>query len=902
MSPTEPLTIRTTCPYCGVGCGVLAEVNPKTRKISVSGDPDHPSNFGKLCSKGNALADTLDLGRRIAHPTIDGQRVTWDQATAHIAERFAEIIREHGPDSIMLYLSGQLLTEDYYVANKFAKGFLGTNNVDSNSRLCMSSAVAGYKRAFGSDTVPCNYRDIEDSELFVIVGANMAWCYPILFARLKAAKQANPAKQIVVIDPRATDSTLIADLHLPIRAGTDTHLFNGLLHYLHENGHADHNHLAHCDGIEEALETSFACSVENVARHCGVDEELVHAFYQRFAATKKTVSFFSMGVNQSSNGTDKVNAIINCHLYSGKIGFPGAGPFSMTGQPNAMGGREVGALANLLASHLELKSPEHRQLVQDFWQAPARISAYDGIKATQAADAILEGKIKAIWIIATNPVVSLPEADRFAMALKTCDLVVVSDCSKDSDTLDFANVVLPAQGWSEKSGTVTNAERRISRQRRLFPGFAEARPDWWIVAQVAQKMGFHGFAYADEHAVFLEHATLSGWHNDENTPRSFDLSHLQTLSREAYDALRPQQWGKAHYFGRDALPTDARYTDSGKLHLLPITPDLPKSLPEPAWPLSLNTGRLRDQWHTMTRSGLAAQLNQHLPEPFVSIHPDDASTYAIAARDFVHLSSTHGHVLVRAQLDVRQRPGDVFVPMHWNNHFTGNARVGTLINNHIDPYSQQPELKHTPVTLARQSMIGFARLLIRKDRDDALLAWLNDPAMDYWVRNRQQNSSEYRLAIGEQSPLQNRWFTPDFWHSILDNFLESPTGSPLHYHDPSAGDLRLAIVEDARLQAVIFVNAQEDKLPNHAWLDSLFTQPLDALTRKWLLAGRPASGFIDVGKIICSCMGVGENTIMDTIKTHHCTTPAEVGKHCQAGTNCGSCVSEINRLLSEAAS
>ena len=936
LADNQPRQVKTTCAYCGVGCGVLASIDDTSRTVSVAGDSEHPANFGKLCSKGKALGDTLDLDRRVAHPLLHGKPVDWETVTNFVANAFADTIAEHGSDSVMLYVSGQLLTEDYYVANKFTKGFLGTNNIDSNSRLCMSSAVAGYKRAFGTDTVPCSYEDIEASELFVIIGSNMAWCHPILFGRLKASKVSNPAKKIVVIDPRVTDSTAIADLHLPIRAGTDTHLFAGLLNYLHQNGYANTAYLAHCDNLDDTLLASQDWTTEKVAQVCGVERTLIEQFYQYFAHIDKAVSFYSMGVNQSSNGTDKVNAIINCHLYTGKMGYLGAGAFSITGQPNAMGGREVGALGNLLTSHFELKNSDHRQMVADFWQSPHAISAHDGIKATQCADAMLEGHIKAIWIMATNPIVSLPEADKFAMALKQCPLVIVSDCSKDSDTLDFAHVILPAQGWSEKSGTVTNSERRISRQRRLVTPFADAMPDWWIVSQVAQKMGFLGFDYTHESQVFGEYARLTGLNNDDASQRSFNISQLADISQDDYDNLKPFQWGKPRYFNLESLGNPEGlensttstlgtvYTDTQKLHFVVVTPDVPKSLPTAEFPYALNTGRLRDQWHTMTRTGVAPQLNQHLPEPFVAIHPDDADYLGIVANDFVTVTSPHGSILLRADISQKQRQGDVFVPMHWNNHFTANARVGTLMSNHIDPYSQQPELKHQPVKLAKTPMYGFARLLINKDCDDNMLAWLDNPAISYWVRNRQANSSEYLLAITPDSALINDWFESDFWQSYLSEILQNkslnssikgeknpaneleiilfqnrPPKNASQNAMQNPQDLRLAILREGNLQAVLFVNLAEQKLPAFTWLDTQFGQVLDNLTRKWLLAGRPAMGFVDVGRIICSCMTVGENTIIDTIKTHACKTATEVGKHCKAGTNCGSCVSEINRILAE---
>lgn len=901
--------VKTTCAYCGVGCGVLATIDDSTQQVTVEGDPTHPANFGKLCSKGKALGDTLDRDRRLAHPLLYGQPADWDDATEFVAKSLQQTIDKYGADSVMLYVSGQLLTEDYYVANKFTKGFLGTNNLDSNSRLCMSSAVAGYKRAFGSDTVPCNYEDIENSELFVIIGSNMAWCHPILFGRLKTSKQNNPHKKIVVIDPRATDSTAIADLHLPIRTGTDTHLFVGLLNYLHQNGYANPDYLQHCDNLADTLAASDGWSIQNVAKICGIAASDVATFYQWFADTYKTVSFYSMGVNQASNGTDKVNSIINCHLYTGKMGYAGAGAFSITGQPNAMGGREVGALANLLASHFELKNSEHRQTVADFWQAPKPISEKDGVKATQCADAILEGKIKAIWIIATNPIVSLPEANKFARALSQCPLVIVSDCAKDSDTLDFAHVVLPAQGWSEKSGTVTNSERRISRQRRLVAPFADAKPDWWIISQVAQKMGFTRFDYTHESQVFAEHARLSGTNNADS--RSFDISHLADISQHDYDALQPFQWGQSHYFGLQSQDNQSSigtvYTDTQKLHFVAVHPAMPKSLPDAHYPLVLNTGRSRDQWHTMTRTGMAPQLNQHLPHPLVTIHPEDAKAFDITANDFVNVQSPHGNILVRAEVTDKQRLGDVFIPMHWNQHFTANARVGTLITNHHDPYSQQPQLKHQPVTLRKVTPYAFGRLLIDKQCDDPLLSLLTSTHITYWVRNRQPNSSDYFFAIDRQSPLMATWFDLDNWQQTLrmliaqNHLTDGQDAEFITYqqlaNDHTRQDIRLAMLYKGQLKAVLFLTTHEQKLPTQQWLDSQFGAPLDRHTRKWLLIGKPATGFVDVGRIVCSCMSVGEHTIRETIKTYHCKTATEVGKHCKAGTNCGSCVSEISRLL-----
>ena len=502
---TEDLVspIRTTCPYCGVGCGVLANID-EAGVVSVTGDPDHPANFGKLCSKGSALAQTLGTERRLTQPyyqdkqrsiakgqPTDKQPAEWEAVLDDIASRLNNTIATHGRDSVMFYVSGQLLTEDYYVANKFIKGFIGNNNIDSNSRLCMSSAVAGHKRAFGADLVPSNYEDLESCDLLVLVGSNMAWCHPILFGRFLAAKKRDPNKKLIVIDPRRTDSCEFADLHVPITVGTDTHLYNGLLHYLEQEGCGDKDYLKQCHDVKPALEAAKTWTIDKVATACGISADLVQEFYALVAANDKTVTAFSMGVNQSASGTDKVNAIINTHLYTGRVGRVGASPFSLTGQPNAMGGREVGALSNLLAAHLDLDNEQHRHLVADFWQAPQPLAAEVGVKACDAADAILDGRIKAIWIMATNPVVSLPEADKFRRALATCDLVIVSDCSVDSDTVKCADIVLPATTQFEHLELMPSwGTGYVALNEAAIEPLGEAIPNTELFRRLSKAMGF----------------------------------------------------------------------------------------------------------------------------------------------------------------------------------------------------------------------------------------------------------------------------------------------------------------------------------------------------------------------------------------------------------------------------
>ena len=537
---------RTTCAYCGVGCGILATPDGRGG-AAISGDPEHPANLGRLCSKGSALGETLSLTNRLLYPTIrcdkgTMERVAWSDALDHVAHRFQHIIARDGPGSVAFYLSGQLLTEDYYVANKLMKGFLGSANVDTNSRLCMASSVAGHRRAFGADTVPGCYEDLDEADLLVLVGSNAAWCHPVLYQRMIANKQTRGAR-IVVIDPRRTDSVADDDLFLGLRPGTDTSLFSGLLAYLADNGALDRDYIErHTTGFDDALARarSMAGSVGATALATGLSEADVAAFFQMFASTSRVVTMYSQGVNQSAQGTDKVNAIVNCHLATGRIGKTGASPFSLTGQPNAMGGREVGGLANQLAAHMGFTPPDIDR-VRRFWKAP-RIATHEGLKAVQMFEAIARGEIKALWVMGTNPAVSLPNADIVREALKKLELFVVSENVVSNDTVDAgAHVLLPAQAWGEKSGTVTNSERRISRQRAFLESPGETKPDWWILGEVAKRLGFGAaFNFNSAADVFREHAALSAFENEGG--RDFDIGGLKALSDEAFDTMAPVQW------------------------------------------------------------------------------------------------------------------------------------------------------------------------------------------------------------------------------------------------------------------------------------------------------------------------------------------------------------------------
>ncbi len=882
--------IKTTCPYCGVGCGIEAEVNQQSGLL-IQGDKQHPANFGRLCSKGAALADTVELTGRLMQPKILGKDCEWDEALDKVAETLSGIIEEFGPEAVAFYGSGQLLTEDYYVANKLMKGFIGGGNMDTNSRLCMSSTVAGHKRAFGSDTVPGCYEDFEHAELIVLIGSNAAWCHPVIFQRIRAAKTANPALKIVVIDPRKTNSCDIADLHLAIAPGTDAHLFNGLLQYLQQQDAIAKDYIASfTEGFSDALAAASQSSatISQLAEQCRLTEQDLALFFAWFAESEKVMSLFSQGINQSSSGTDKVNAIINCHLATGKIGQPGMGPFSLTGQPNAMGGREVGGLANQLAAHMDFSNSADIERVARFWGS-TRIAQKPGYAAVELFDAVYDGKVKAIWIMGTNPVVSLPNADIVKQALERCDFVVVSDCIAQTDTSAFAHVLLPAQGWSEKDGTVTNSERRISRQRALLNAAGMAKPDWWIISQIAQRMGFaKAFAYQSVADIFREHAALSGFENDlEHGVRDFDISGLANISQTDYDKLQPIQWpvNQDYPDGRKRLfdkPTF--FTASGKAQFIAITPRTPVNLPDQAYPLTLNTGRIRDQWHTMTRTALAAKLNQHKPEPFVEIHPEDASRLGLLPESLARIQSRWGSMLARVHITESQQIGSLFIPMHWTSQLAAHGRVGALVNPVVDPISKQPEAKQTPVSISAYSPLWYGFVLTRAE--------LAFDDIDYWVKVKGENCYRYELA-GETLP--EHW--PIWAKEKLDD-ASCPKLEWQEYEDATQGIYRAASFQEQQLQSILLVSRQY-VLPERGWLSRLFAKPtIDKFERISLLSGEPPIGSAEVGAIVCACFNVDDKSIKTAIKEKCLKTYQEVGACLKAGTNCGSCIPEIKALLS----
>ena len=881
----EGVTVRTTCPFCGVGCGVIAET-AADGSLMVRGDPDHPANYGRLCSKGSALGETVGLDGRLLHPELYGKRVGWDTAIATLADAFARTIARHGPDAVAFYVSGQLLTEDYYVANKLMKGFIGSANIDTNSRLCMASTVAGHRRAFGSDTVPGTYDDLEQADLVVLVGSNLAWCHPVLQQRLLTAHRQRRTR-IVVVDPRCTPACDEADIHLQLKPGSDVALFNGLLAHLALKGRMDVRYVEeHTTGMSDAVASAMAeaPTLTAVAELCDLAPSSIRRFYELFAATERVVTVFSQGVNQSVQGTDKVNAILNVHLYTGRIGKPGMGPFSVTGQPNAMGGREVGGLANQLAAHMDFGA-EDVDRVRRFWDAP-NVAAKEGLKAVDLFRAVEEGRIKALWIMATNPAVSMPDADRLRAALAKCDFVAVSDCVADTDTARLAHLKLPASTWGEKDGTVTNSDRTISRQRpwRSPPG--EARPDWWIVSAAGRAMGWvDAFDYRSPAEIFREHAALSAFENAGS--RDFDIGALAGLSDEEYEVLEPAPWPRRT--GGTAVTRlfagGGFFTEDGRARMIPVATKGTARTVDEAFPLLLNTGRSRDHWHTMTRTGMAPRLSAHMPEPCVALHRADAARFGVEDGGHARLVTAAGSALVRVAVTAGQRPGEAFLPMHWSDRFTGSCVVGALIDGVVDPVSGQPESKAMPARLEPFAVRWAGCLLTAQP--------IEPRHGGYWARHAVEGG--HVVALAGHGP------APDA--AALDALFPGVHAGcqTVDYADSGRGVVRRAWIDGDRLVACLFI-AADGALPSREWLLRLLAgeEAMDTATRLAVLSGRPPQGVVEEGRIVCACFRVGFNRLVSAVREQSLATVEEIGQALRAGTNCGSCVPELKEVIAEA--
>ncbi|MEL6571192.1 MAG: molybdopterin-dependent oxidoreductase [Pseudomonadota bacterium] len=847
---------RTTCPYCGVGCGVLAGSDG-----TIKGDPEHPANFGRLCSKGAALGETIDLSGRLLHPMVDGVQAEWDSTLDLVAEQFSAAVAKHGPDSVAFYVSGQLLTEDYYVANKLIKGYIGTANIDTNSRLCMASSVAGHKRAFGSDTVPGTYEDLEEADLIVLVGSNLAWCHPVLHQRIAAEKEARPGMRVINVDPRKTATTELADVHLKIAPDGDIALFNGLLNYIVEVGAVDAGYVdAHVNGFDEAIKAAKETNVDE----SGLSVTELARFYEEWTRTKKVVTVYSQGVNQSVCGTDKVNAILNCHLATGRIGTPGCGPFSVTGQPNAMGGREVGGLANMLANHLDIENADHRDAVQGFWESPT-ICSQAGLKAVDLFQSCRDGKIKALWIMSTNPAVSLPDADAVAKAIEAVPFVVVSDIMERTDTGDLADVLLPAAGWGEKDGTVTNSERRISRQRSFLPVPGQARADWAIVSDVAQRMGFDGFDYASPAEVFAEYVALS--QAVSGFKRDLDLSVFADID---YANLLPAQWphDNKRFFADGKF-----YHADGKAKMLPIAAPIVAHDG-----LRLNTGRNRDQWHTMTRTGKAPRLGPHLAEPYVEVHPQDAAMIGVITGDLVTVQNHYGRIILRALVTDRIAPGQMFAPMHWTRQKATQGTANSTISPVVDPISGQPALKAGHVDAAKFDAVwyGFAVSAVEMT-----------PQLDYAAVARTQTGWQMEMAATTR---------PADWVALAREVTGVASGESAVVQDEASGTARVALVENGLIQSLFFASPVPVAMSRTAAIALIGTEA-EALAA---LSGRTSRDQPDPGPVVCACFNVGQNTLVEAVANGANTVPL-LGEATCAGTNCGSCKPELARLLAGAA-
>jgi assimilatory nitrate reductase catalytic subunit len=909
--------VKTTCPYCGVGCGVLATTDGK-QITAVRGDPDHPANFGRLCTKGSTLHLTTTPYGRALHPEMrdsrddERKRVTWDVALDSLVNRFATTIAKHGPDSVGFYISGQLLTEDYYVFNKLAKGLIATNNVDTNSRLCMSSAVAGYKATLGADAPPACYDDLNHAELIVIAGSNAAWAHPILYRRLEDAKVKNPALKVVCIDPRRTETARAADMHLPILPGTDVALFNALLHWLLWEEATDTAYInAHTEGFAELKTAVRECTPAWAARICGVNESQIVDLAKLWKSSRATLSLYCQGLNQSACGTDKNAALINLHLATAQIGKPGAGPFSLTGQPNAMGGREVGGLANLLPGHREVTNATHRAEVATLWGVDS-LPPVPGKTAVEMFDAVKRREIKLLWIACTNPAQSLPDLPSVAEAFANAECVIVQEAFRTTETARLADVLLPATTWGEKHGTVTNSERRITHLNAVLPAPGEARHDWEIVVEFARRLEARLrpgqptlFPYDAPEAIFNEH---------RETTRGRDLD-ITGMTYEMLDTQGPQQWplregetsGKARLYADGVFPTES---GRAKFRVRPY-----KGVAEPVdalFPLALTTGRLRDQWHGMSRTGRVPQLYGHEPEPMLTMNAGDIARRGLTAGEVVKIASRRGELLIRLAASDDVRSGQCYVPMHWGKlslAASGSHGINALTVPAFDPVSKQPELKHTAVRVERAalpwSLVAFAYVgnageggrdpVAVCDELREIARTLSDDGRSMFASTtligNERPGVVLRLAA-EKAPERTAL-------EQLDRILGLTGLSTLAYDDPRRNLSRRVRVDDGRLVGVRLAG----DLAAESWMRDFFLSGASVVElRQRLLAGSAAApqGFKPRGKVVCNCFNVAESEIITFCATAAGDTQARLAalqgaKKC--GSNCGSCLPELRTLV-----
>lgn len=911
---------RSTCPYCGVGCGVLIATEGP-RITGVRGDPDHPANHGRLCSKGQTLHLTatpaVQQQARLLHPMhrpVRGaapQRLGWDAALELAAQRFGDAIAAHGPDSVGFYISGQLLTEDYHVFNKLAKGLIGTNNVDTNSRLCMSSAVAGYKLTLGADAPPACYDDVNHADCLFIVGSNAAWAHPVLFRRIEDARRARPGMKLIVADPRRTDTADQADLYLPLRPGTDVMLFHGLLHILVREGWIDRGYIArHTSGFDALEALVREHPPERVAEVCGLPAADLLTAARWFAQSPATLSLYCQGLNQSSSGTAKNASLINLHLATGQIGKPGAGPFSLTGQPNAMGGREVGGLANLLPAHRDLANPQHRAEVAALWGVPS-VPEKPGLSAVELFEAAADGAVKALWIACTNPAQSMPDQATVRRALQRAAFVVVQEAFATPATCDFADLLLPATTWGEKDGTVTNSERRISRVRAAVPPPGEARHDWRIAADFANRLrpGNGLFGFTSPEAVWLEH---------RESTRGRDLD-ITGLSYALLEQQGPQQWPlpQGETSGRARLYEDGRFpTPDGRARFAALPHRPPAEARDSQFPFSLTTGRLRDQWHGMSRTGTLGRLFGQVAEPAVQLNPRDMARLGLADGDLVAVTSKRGRIVLPAQASDQTGPDQAFIAMHWGGEYLGGrgadgaplAGVNALTTSAFCPGSKQPELKHAAVQVQRADLPWTLLALAWLPDDRALAAqaalralMTAFPFATCVPFGRERTGVLFRAAAPEAPGADAL--------APIEALLGLDTPDTRRYADPHRGQHRAARLarptgEPARLEALLLAGDTRAE----AWLKPLLQDglPADGHERHLFLPGprAPVASPAARGRQVCTCLDVSDTAIRDCLagaEGDDAQRLAHLQGALRCGTQCGSCLPALRRLVRDTA-
>ncbi|MEC5387411.1 molybdopterin-dependent oxidoreductase [Uliginosibacterium sp. H3] len=909
-SPASPLETKSTCCYCGVGCGVIIEHDGQ-QITGVRGDPDHPANFGRLCTKGSTLHLTATPDSQVVRalypelrPSREAPRARtdWDTALRHAADKFATVIREHGPNAVAFYVSGQLLTEDYYVFNKLAKGLIGTNNIDTNSRLCMSSAATGYKQTLGADSPPGCYDDLKHTDCLFLAGSNTAFAHPILFRRIEDARALNPAMKMIVVDPRRTDTAEQADLHLALLPGTDIALYNAMLHVMLWEEWIKPEYIgAHTEGFDVLRRTVREYTPAMAAEICGLTKKEIETAAEWFAhggdASKATMSMYCMGLNQSTHGTHNNAALINLHLATAQIGKPGAGPFSLTGQPNAMGGREVGGMATLLSGHRDMDNAEHRAEVAKLWGIPS-VPEQAGLTAIELFDAMAAGTVKAVWISCTNPAQSMPDQNLVRKALETCEFVVVQEAYRNTETARYADLLLPATSWGEKTGTVTNSERRISRVIQAVPAPGEARHDWDTAVDFARRLGNE---LGDTHtsALFPYTNEEDIWNEHRESTRGRDLD-ITGLSYATLEQQGPQQWpfpqgasgGKARLYEDGIYPTA-----SGRAKFVATEHKDTVEKADARYPIRMTTGRLRDQWHGMSRTGTVARLYAHEAEPMIHMHAADIDRRGLKDGELVRVKSRRGEIVVKALASETVRPGQAFLPMHWGSNALGGLGTNALTLKSFDPYSKQPELKHSAVQISKY-VPGDSRPLVAMRRVEA-----GTNALEVLEELRKQTADMPQAAltmIGRETPVvvlkaQTEALSADQQHALDVALSLADDTQCLSYQDKRRDIAKRARIDNNKLAAVRLTG----EIKGAGWLQDMMVNGGTATqARQWLLAplAEAPTGVTARGKIICSCFDVSENEISAALKAGESMEQVQARLKC--GTNCGSCVPELKRLQS----